>query len=238
MNKLPTIEYITDEKNIVLEFGKDDGDVPQICMAGIHKPTGYGDCKRALIMELSDNIHRSFPSEYFTFFTREYMMEMITDIRAMGYAPKSELIGGGRRGYHTREQRLKELYDVGYVDMSYNINNEETYHLTAQGVQIADSLADFLSVVIYQSTRGDLFDNDVIVKVFEWIRINSGCTKRQIYDHFDKNYDYEETVIPIAVQMLDDAGYIEPIYDSKFEEIHYETTNKGVCRWQRNCQDH
>ena len=238
MNKLPTIEYKTDEHNIVKEFGMDEGDVPQICMAGIHKPTDYADCKRALIVELSDNVHRSFPSEYFTFFTREYMMEMITDIRAMEYAPKSKLIGRGRKGYHTREQRLKELYDAGYVDQSYDINNEETYNLTAQGNDIADALSDFLSTVLYHSIRGDLFEDEVVVKVFEFIRSHSGCTKKQIYDYFDSNYGYEETVVPIVVQTLEDAGYIEPIFSADFEQIEYNTTQKGVLRWQRNCQDH
>lgn len=230
-------ELITDEHNIVKEFGYDEQEdyepVPQICGAGLHKPTGYADCKYIYPVALPSDYHRWYSSEKFEFFTREYMMEMLTDINCNRYIRRSVLIGRARRGYNTREQRLKELIEGGFVDVSYDVDCNECYSLTEYGQQIADAIADMLDQYILVKEHGEPMGNYVVKEVFEFIRSHSDCVAKQIYDHFDRKYDdLSEAEVPMALDCLVMAGYVEPIYNDDFTRISYNTTQKGILRWR------
>ena len=232
MNKLPTIEFVTDEKNIVLEFGKDEGDVPQTCMAGIHKPTEYGDCKAMLVSALLTQYKRWYPSEIFSFFTREYMMEMITDINCNVRLSRPMLIARSRKGYHTREQRIDEMIKEGIIDVSYDIDCNETYSLTEYGQMIADIITTMLDDYILVKQHGEPMGFELSRPIFEYVRAHPDCDAKHIYDHFDANYDYPETAVPLALESMVQAGYIEPTYSDDFTRIGYNTTQKGILRWR------
>ena len=228
-NRNINIEEITDEHNIISEFGTEDN-VPQTCLAGQHGPSEYADCRHAMYVDLKH--HRMFANDIFDFLTREYMMEVLTTIQYGENVTRHNIIMRWRKGYHTREIRLNELYDAGYIDMFYNNDNEETYVLTSRGNELANAVSDMIERYIEIKEIPDALDFEIPRMVFEYIRSNSNCTKKQIYDHFGEDGGYD-TTIPFAVEDLTRSGYIEPTYDEGFEEIHYDTTYKGVLRWQR-----
>ena len=233
-NKVVTNDCIVDEHNIIKEFGSDGG-VPQTCMAGQRRPTGYADCKYALYVSLEHN--RAFDNSIFDFLTREYMMEVLTTINALGNAPKSMIIERSRKGYHTREERIAELYEAHLIDMFYNIDNEETYILTARGKSLAEGITYILERFIEVKEVCDSLDLKEPRMVFEYIRQNSGCTKRQIYDHFGTDNHYD-VIVPLIVEDLTRDGYIEPTFNEDYSEICFNTTYKGVLRWAREDREY
>ena len=231
MNYIQGLQEKCDDHNVITEFGK-EANVPLTCMAGQHKPTDYGDCKHIMVKALPNQYARWYPSDIFTFFTKEYTMEMLTDLRCQPYLTKSFLIGRAHKGYHTREQRLQEFVDSGLVDVGYNINNEEIYHLTDYGQQIADAIGGMLDEYILVKQHGELMTYEESRQVFEYIRDHPNCELKSIYDYFDSNYDYEENIIPYIVERLLDAEYIDCVYDEDFV-IRYDATQKGLDRWMR-----
>ena len=231
MNKSPNIEYITDGHNIVKEFGE-EANVPQICNGGIHAPTGHGDCKRLIPVELPSEYKRWYPSSLFSLFTREYMMEMITDINANKFLSRPMLIARAHKGYHTREQRIKEMLDEGIVDVSYDVNCNECYSLTEYGQEIADAITGMLDSYLLIKEHGEIMAYEVSKLIFEFVRNHTDCTAKQVYDYFDANAGYDETVIPLGLEALVMAGYIEPLYNDDFTRIGYATTQKGILRWR------
>ena len=229
--KNPTLDYVTDDNNIVKEFGE-EGNVPQVCGGGLHCPTGHGDCAHIIPVELPSEYRRWYPSELFTFFTREYMMEMITDINANRQMSRTSLIARGRKGYHTREQRIYEMLEEGIIDWFYDVDCNECYSLTEYGQQIADAISGMLDEYLVIRSHGELMSYEVSKLIFEFVRSHSDCTAKQIYDYFDKTTDYDETVIPLGLEALVMAGYIEPLYNDNFSSIGYSVTKKGVLRWR------
>ena len=229
-NRLPNVEYHQDEHGIVTEFGVEEG-VPQTCMAGLHAPTEYGDCKHIMVQELPQNYTRWYPSDLFTKFSKEYYMEMITDIRANQPIPRYMLIARAHKGYHTREQRIDELLEEGIITQSYHIDNEEAYSLTAYGEDIARAICELMDNYLLIKEHGELMDYDIPRILFLWIRENPNCTERQIYDYYDTFPQYSE-YIPYALNDLVSAGYVEPLYTSDYSEIRYNVTQKGVDVWK------
>lgn len=231
-NKLATNTYILDEKSIVKGFGVEDN-VPQRCMAGVHELDYYGDCSRAMYLSLEH--HPTFDNSVFDFLTREYMMEVLETINAYGTVAKSKIIERSRKGYHTREERLNDLYGAELVDVSYNIDTEECYSLTAKGKYLADGVAFLIEEFIIIKESGDSLDGENHQMVFKYIRDNSNLTKRQIYDHFgvDDERNGTDVMIPMVIDDLEKDGYIEPMFDAGFDRICYQTTEKGVRRWLR-----
>lgn len=227
-NRLPNIEYHQDEHGIVIEFGKEGG-VPQTCMAGIHGPTEHGDCKYIMVEELAQNYTRQYPSELFSKFSKEYYMEMITDIKANQPIPRNILIARAHKGYHTREQRINEMLEEGIITQSYHIDNEEAYSLTAYGEDIARAICEMMDSYLLIREHGELMMYTGPYLVFEWIRDNPNCTERQVYDHFGGK---DDNVIPYALQDLVMAGYVEPLYTSDYSEIRLNVTQKGIDVWK------
>lgn len=240
MNYLQGLNEKCDEHNVIQEFGK-DGNVPLTCMAGQHKPTDYGDCRHIMLKALPNQYARWFPSEIFSFFTKEYTMEMLTDIRCRPYQTKSKIIARGYKGYHTREQRLQEFVDEGLVDVGYNINCEEIYHLTDYGQQIADAVSDMLDRYILVKQHGELMSYEEVRLVFEYIHSHRDCDFKSIYCHFDTTHtifddmtggritDMTDALGHVMDSLLD-AEYIDCVYDSDYT-IRFDVTQKGIDRW-------
>jgi len=241
MNYLQGLKEKCDEHNVIQEFGE-DGEIPLTCMAGQHKPTDYGDCRHIMLKALPNQYARWFPSEIFSFFTKEYTMEMLTDIRCQPYLTKSMIIGRAHKGYHTREQRLQEFIDEGLVDVGYNINSEEIYHLTDYGQRIADAVSDMLDNYILIKHHGELMSYDEVRLVFEYIYSHRDCDFKSIYDHFnttptvfddatgDRIADMTDALGHVVDSLLD-AEYIDCVYDGDFI-IRYDVTQKGIDRWR------
>ena len=225
------LEVETDEKNIVKNFGVVE-EVPQICGAGIHAPTSYGDCKYAYLTELPDDYRSWFPSVLFEFFTKEYAMEMLTDINCAQYITKSMLIARSHKGYNTRVARLQEFIKDGIVDMSYDVKGEECYSLTDYGQSLADIVSEMLERYRLIKHHGELMAIEPVRQIFEFIREHNDCTTKQIYDYFDENYDYTEAVIPHFLEELERAGYVEPTYNDDYTRIGFSTSQKGILRWR------
>lgn len=230
---------ICDEHNIVIGFGTEDN-VPQTCMACLVAPSDYGDCSHIMVKALPDQYKRWYPSSIFNFFTKEYAMDMLTTIRSHPYLTKSIIIGRAHKGYHTREQRLQEFLDSGLVDVGYNINCEEIYHLTDYGEQIADAISDMLERYILIKQHGELMAHPEAMAMFEYIRENPGCTEKAIYDRFDDDFIFDGKVnyegkqlASYVLEKLLDAEYVECAYDSDFTNIRYDVTQKGIDRWAR-----
>lgn len=230
MNYIQGLKEKCDEHNVISEFGE-EGNVPMTCSAGIHAPTEYGDCKHIMLKALPNQYKRWFPSDIFTFFTKEYTMDMLTTLRCQANLSKSFLIGRAHKGYHTREQRLQEFVDEGLVDVGYNINNEEMYHLTDYGQLIADAIGDMIESYILIKQHGELMSYDEARLLFEFIREHPNCESKTIYDYFDKNYDFEDNIIPQIKELMLEAEYIDCEYDGDFI-IRYDVTQKGIDRWR------
>lgn len=230
MNYTQGLKERCDEHNVILEFGEEGG-VPITCTLGQHRPTEYGDCKHIMLKALPNQYARWFPSEIFTFFTKEYTMEMLTDIRCQPYQSKATIIDRSRKGYHTREQRLQEFIDGGLVDVGYNINCEEVYHLTNYGVLIADAIGDMMEEYIAIREHGELMEYDEARLVFEYIHDHPDCNMKSIYDYFDANYDFDDNTVPLIKEWLLEAEYIDCVYDSDFI-IRFDVTQKGIDRWR------
>lgn len=225
------LQIETDEHNIVKNFGITE-EVPQTCGAGLHAPTSHGDCRYIYLNELPEDYKRWYPSTLFEFFTKEYAMEMLTDINCARYISKSMLIARAHKGYNTREQRIKEFIEEGIIDVSYDVDCNECYSLTQYGQMIADTICDMLDQYLLIKEHGEIMRLEPSRLVFEFIREHNDCTSKQIYDYFDREYDYEETLIPLVLESLVTAGYIEPLYNDNFTMIGYSTTQKGILRWR------
>lgn len=230
MNYMQGLKEKCDEHNIIIEFGE-DGEVPITCMTGQHRPSDYGDCKHIMLKALPNQCKRWFPSEIFTFFTKEYTMDMLTTINCQPYLTKSSIINRSQKGYHTREQRLQEFVDDGLVDVGYNIDCEEIYHLTDFGQLIADAISEMLEKYIIIKQHGELMGYEESRLVFEYIHDHPNCELKSIYDYFDANYDYDDNTIPQVKELLLEAEYIDCVYDDDFV-IRYDVTQKGIDRWR------
>lgn len=241
MNFVQGLNEKCDEHNIITEFGV-EGEVPLTCMAGQHRPTEYGDCRHIMLKALPNQNKRWFPSDIFSFFTKEYTMEMLTDLNCQPYLTKSILIGRAHKGYHTREQRLQEFVDNGLVDVGYNINGEEIYHLTDYGQKIADIVSDMMESYIIIKQHGELMSYDESRLFFEYVMKNPDCTLKSMYEYFNGNPSvFDDMTGGSSVDLLNaltyildamlDAEYIDCAYDSEFT-IRYDTTQKGIDRWR------
>lgn len=229
MNYVQFPTMVTDEHNFVLNFGKEEN-VPCTCMGGMRGPSEKGDCKGIQILELQQYCTRWYPSNLFDRFTREYWMEMLTDIKCGQPIARSMLIARARKGYHTREQRINEMLEEGLITQSYNVNNEEMYTLTAYGEAIADEICHMLDAYQIIKEQGELLEYDIPMTMFEWIRSNPNSTAKQIYNAFSECRD--STFIETTLEDLVSVGYVEPLYDSDYEEIRFNTTQKGVDSWK------
>lgn len=220
-----------DDKHIVIEFDE-EAEVPQLCAGGLHAPTGYADCERMIPSELQTEYRRWYPSVLFTLFTREYFMEMLTDINANKYISRHMLVARSKKGYKTREQRIDEMLKDGIIDVSYDVNCDVCYSLTEYGQLIADSITEMFDRYILIKEHGELMGYELARKIFEFIRSHSDCTTKQIYDYFDANTNYAEHEVPLGLEALVEAGYVEPIFNDDFTRIGYSTTQKGILRWR------
>ena len=219
----------TDEHNQVKDFGT-EANVPNTCTMGLRCPSEVGDCKSIQLKSLE--LLRWYPSALFEKFTRDYYLEMLTDIKCGQPITRSMLIARAHKGYNTREQRIQEMLDEGIITQSYNTDNEEIYSLTEYGTLIANEVCQLMDNYLIIKEQGELLAIDLPKMVFEWVRNHPNCTARQIYDYFGSaSVHMSEKPAECALEDLVSAGYIEPLYDDNFEEIRFNTTQKGVDVW-------
>lgn len=220
------VDSYCDDNGIVISFGIDGG-VPCTCMAGLTRPTEGTDCKAIQLKCLIQHMGRFYPSSLFEKFSREYYMEMLTDLKVSKSLPRPMLIARALKGYHTREQRLSEMLQEGVIVSSFDIDNNEMFSLTEYGERIATVICEMLDEYLMIREQGELMKNDEIKTLFEWIRGNPNSTKRQIYDAFPN------TNVELALEDLTTAGYVEPLFDNEMK-LRYNTTQRGIDVWTAN----
>lgn len=226
MNYVQFDGEIRNEHNNIESFGT-EANVPNTCMAGLTCPTGIDDCKGIQILELPQFYNRWYPSPLFERFTRDYYMEMLTDIKCGEPITRSMLVGRAHKGYHTREQRINEMLEEGVITESLNIKNEPTYSLTAYGNAIAEAICNMLNEYLIVKERGELMESEVHKTIFEWIRSHPNSTAGQIYQAFG-----DDGEIATSLEDLMDADYVEPLFDDSYSEIRMNVTQRGIDTWK------
>ena len=140
---------------------------------------------------------------------------------------RSDLIARNREGYNTRTQRIEELIWYGWVNTSFNIDNEICYHLTDSGETLAESIHQLYLTTVRVWEEGNLFDSfPDAIEVFEFVHHNRGCTRRRIYDTLSHIEDIE-----VLTTKLEESDYIKPVYDKTYTLITYESTRRGIRAW-------
>lgn len=230
MNNVAMMDIETDEHNMVKSFGTEGG-VPRTCMAGLTGPTEKGDCKAIMVLELPQCYTRCYPSSLFTKLTREYYMEMLTDILYRQPVVRSELVCRANKGYHTREQRITEMLDEGLITKSYHNCGEEMYSLTAFGRSMAILVSSMIEDYLMVCERGEILAYSGFIELFEWIRENPNSTAKQIYDSYRGRHGLG-AVIETTLEDLVSAEYVEPMFDKDYDEIRYNVTQKGINVWK------
>ena len=229
MSFIEHYDMVIDEHKCIVNFGK-LANVPCTCASGLTHPTEARDCKYIQLKSLE--LLRWYPSALFEKFTRDYYLEMLTDIKCGQPITRSMLIARAHKGYNTREQRIQEMLDEGIITQSYNTDNEEIYSLTEYGTLIANEVCQLMDNYLIIKEQGELLAIDLPKMVFEWVKTHPNCTARQIYDYFGKaSVHISEKPAECALEDLVSAGYIEPLYDDNFEEIRFNTTQKGIDVW-------
>lgn len=222
-----TMMLKTKGANVVESFIPYNKDEVARCDAGLTAPTSFGDCDR--FVHLDTDKHRPQCNEsVFQVLERDYMMATLMAIYSKDGITRTELIARNRIGYNTREVRISEMLSYGFITESYNVDNDTCYHLTDSGERLAESLHQLYLATVMVLEEGNLFDSfPDAIRIFHYIHHHKGCSRRMIYDKFEDMEDVE-----VLTDRLVENDYIQPVYDSTYTELTYETTERGIRAWR------